>query len=273
MIQSRDCPKHFYKYKYIDEGKPDYSRRIFTHNELHFSNPSIFNDPFDCNFELGWEGSCIDQFKHWQAVLKREEPFLNRKERLVKARQLVKANKPGVRESIEEKANLVVRAYGICCLSKARDTLRMWECYANTHRGFCLEFSNERSDDPFGVEPRRDGEYQNPEILVPHPVRYSDNSTAVNPIKDKGPTLVKKTVLTKTMKWEYEEEWRMVNPNGEGPHQFPSRFLTGVIFGCRMLENHKKMIRDWCKDRETTVQYYEARLSDDSYSLTIVPAP
>lgn len=65
-------------------------------------------------------------------------------------------------------------------------------------------------------------------------------------------------------------EWRMVDENGLGPYQFPSRFLTGVIFGCRMSEEHKKLIRDWCKNRQPAITYYEAKQSEDSYSLNIV---
>ena len=65
----------------------------------------------------------------------------------------------------------------------------------------------------------------------------------------------------------------MVDLNGPGSLQFPSHCLTGVIFGSRISDKHKEMIRSWCKDWETTVEYYEAQLSDDSYSLKIIPAP
>ena len=59
-------------------------------------------------------------------------------------------------------------------------------------------------------------------------------------------------------------------PNGSGPRQFPPQNLTGVIFGCRMLEKHRKLIRDWCKGRRPAITYYEAQQSEDSYSLKIV---
>ena len=79
-----------------------------------------------------------------------------------------------------------------------------------------------------------------------------------------------KAVFTKTTKWKNENEWRMVDLNGPGPHQFPSRFLTGVIFGCRMSEKHKDKIRTWCKGREAGITYYQAQQSEDRYALNIV---
>ena len=65
-------------------------------------------------------------------------------------------------------------------------------------------------------------------------------------------------------------EWRMIDLSGPGSHQFRSQFLTGVIFGCKMQDKHKKLIRDWCKDRQPAMKYYEAQQSEDSYSLKIV---
>ena len=37
-----------------------------------------------------------------------------------------------------------------------------------------------------------------------------------------------------------------------------------------MPEEHKALIRDWCKNRQPGMKYYEAQQSEDSYSLNIV---
>ena len=62
----------------------------------------------------------------------------------------------------------------------------------------------------------------------------------------------------------------MVCPGMTGSYTFKSHCLTGVIFGCRMPEEHKALIRGWCKDRQPAIKYYEAQESEDSYSLNIV---
>ncbi len=261
MIQSPDRPVYFYKYKYIDQAAPEHSSRIFTHNELHFCTADDFNDPFDCRFRVELIGSDDEKLKFCEKLLKGQDSSLNGQQLRAKAIQFsAYLNSHDSKKMVQEAAIQEVGTYGICCFSKVRDNILMWAHYANAHRGFCLEFL---------VEPKPRREY---EILEPHRVKYSDKYPVVNRLHDTDKVLAEKTILTKANQWKYEEEWRMVDPNGPGPHQFSSRLLTGVIFGCRMPENHKKMIRDWCKDRETTVEYYEAQLSDDSYSLKIIPA-
>jgi hypothetical protein len=47
--------------------------------------------------------------------------------------------------------------------------------------------------------------------------------------------------------------------------------LTGIIFGCRMSEAHKTLIREWIEDRDPKPQLYEARINNDRYALDIVP--
>ena len=145
----------------------------------------------------------------------------------------------------------------------------MWAHYANDHRGFCLEFLNEQGQ-PFSVEPKPECRGKTPEFLVPLPVLYSEQYPVVNFIRDNREKVAIKTCLTKAEQWEYEQEWRMVDLNGPAPHQFTPHCLTGVIFGCRMSEEHKKRIRRWCKDRQPAIKYYEAKQSEDSYKLNIV---
>jgi len=84
--------------------------------------------------------------------------------------------------------------------------------------------------------------------------------------------MVKKGFFTKATQWKYEREWRLLDDNGAEQHQFPSRFLTGVIFGCEMSKNHKEMVREWCKGRQTPITYYKAQRAADAYALKIIPA-
>ena len=162
-----------------------------------------------------------------------------------------------------------VEQWGLYCLSAVPDNILMWAHYANAHRGFCLQFLNEQSQ-RFRVKSNPEERGETPKLLGPVPVRYSKQYPVVNFIRDKRMTVGRKTCLTKARQWKYEQEWRMVDVNGPGPHQFLPQCLRGVIFGCRMLEKHKEMIREWCRNREPAITYYEARQSEDSYSLNIV---
>ena len=256
-----DRPENFYKYKSIDEDHPERSRRIFTDNELYFCASKEFNDPFDCKFQVQFSEDKRKNRKFSYKVLKNQNHALNRKGRRVAVSNEVKVlSEPDFADRVRDDMFHKLRKWGICCLSEVKDSVLMWSHYANAHRGFCLEFSNEQSNVQFGVE-------LTTEICIPLRVNYSKEYPIVDVIDGHD---TNKTLLTKAKQWEYEKEWRITIPNSLGPHRFPPQCLTGVIFGCRMLEKHKEMIREWCRNREPAITYYEARQSEDSYSLNIV---
>ena len=274
-LRSATDVKHFYKYKYIDEDHLEYSSRIFTDHELHFSSVNDFNDPFDCTFKAdsNCSGAEADRRRFYQSMLEKYDPSLDShtiQEAVDAAEQHFG---PGVTKFLDKRSQDLIlaeaRRWGLYCLSAVPNNILMWAHYANAHQGFCLQFLNEQGQ-PFRIKPNPGERGETPEYLDPVPVRYSNQYPVVNFNRDERMTMVRKTCFTKARQWIYEEEWRMVDINGPGPHQFSPQCLTGVIFGCRMSEEHKKLIRDWCKDRQPAITYYEAKQSEDSYSLNIV---
>lgn len=61
-------PGYLYKYRTLAPEKTrQYTRRIFTHNELYFARPLEFNDPFDTKFYMSLDGTdeeCIAWVKN-----------------------------------------------------------------------------------------------------------------------------------------------------------------------------------------------------------------
>jgi uncharacterized protein len=49
-----------------------------------------------------------------------------------------------------------------------------------------------------------------------------------------------------------------------------AHLLVGVIFGCRMVEDHKDLIREWCTNRQAGVSFYQAQEASRTYSLEII---
>lgn len=83
-------------------------------------------------------------------------------------------------------------------------------------------------------------------------------------------------MLRKSEHWIYECEWRIiVNPNNDNSgsryYKFPEELLTGVIFGCQMTKNKKKIIRDFLKTRKGYVQLYETKKKENEFALRIDP--
>ena len=134
------------------------------------------------------------------------------------------------------------------------------------YRGFCLKFLNENK--PLVVGPNSDAIKNMP--MVPLKVRYSDQFPIINRVLDDDGTTVK-VCLTKASGWSYEKEWRMVDLSGPGRRNFLPHFLKSVIFGCKMTDDHKQLVRKWCEGRDPTVTFHEARISAGSYSLETVP--
>lgn len=257
-------PAHLYKYKSIDDNHLEYSSHIFTHNELYFCAPEAFNDPFDCKFQLSLHGSQSKRRQFSEKILKKRYPDLNRKERRT---TYSREGKNVIQPDFEEKTRKLMfkelNKWGICCLSEVNDDILMWSHYGNAHHGFCLEFSTQQGPVQFVVELPT-------EIAIPLPVKYSPQYPIVNPIVGKE---MNATLLTKANQWKYEQEWRIITPKRTGLLSFPSQCLTGVIFGCKMSEKHKELIRTWCQDRQPAITYYQTRQSADSYQLHINEIP
>lgn len=128
-----------YKYLSLDKGNSEWVESIFVKNQLWFSKPGDFNDPFDCAIGLTTEGTSDEWFK-----------FIQRKardlgvctgspaKRLMRAKQLVDGKKyQEMQFDIATKSRSEV---GVCCLSATRDNLLMWAHYAASHTGLVLEF-------------------------------------------------------------------------------------------------------------------------------------
>ena len=263
-LRSAADVEHFYKYKFIDDRDDkhlDRSRRIFTDNELYFSKVSAFNDPFDCRFRLALGMSQEEQIAYSKRMIKKHERGLNRQQRNAHARQDVRAlSDPAFKAAADKSLREKIDSWGVCCVSEVGDDILMWSHYANAHRGFCLQFSNELSVPDLKQSRRR---------IVPLTIKYSPDYPTADPVSENRNNVVV-PLITKAEQWKYEQEWRMINPSGPGSYPFPPHCLTGVIFGLLMPEKHKELIRDWCKDRHPAITYYEAKQSEDSYSLNIV---
>ena len=260
-----DRPPHFYKYTSIDEKHEEFSSCIFTDNQLYFRPANEFNDPFDCKFQVQSTRSKKDAFGYSQYLAQEYSRGSNRRERRATASEDSKAFRdPDVLHRVRKGMMQTRETSGICCLSAVRDDILMWSHYAKAHQGFCLEFSSDLHVIDLPRTKRR---------VLPLPIMYSPTYPVVilgqRDNRDDLHKMVRQIFLTKAEQWNYEDEWRMIilHKTKEGLYKFPPQCLTGVIFGCLMLDEHKDKIPLWCKDREPVIKYYQAQEREDSYSL------
>lgn len=247
-----------YKYCMFNE----YTEKILTQNEIYFSSPEKFNDPFDSKLHLTCDGTMKERkrylYKQYQKKYpkRRKEDILTDVEMgiITKGRDEIVLN-----EALEKSREIMRKKFGICCFSEKRDNILMWAHYAKQHTGFCLEFNVD--NDFFTLSTRAiKVEYDAiwPELNVMRLDSYPEGE-------------VGKKLLIKANNWEYEQEWRIVdNEKGPGIQNFPEDALSGVIIGCRISQENKDNVFRWCRMRKHPPTLYEAKEKQKEFGLDII---
>jgi hypothetical protein len=146
IFQSQDLDNSTYLYKYLPiiEEKLDRLEQIFINNEIFFSSPKRFNDPFDCLYHMQYTTSEAVWKNYYNHRCKKNMPELNRQQRRQEVKKALKSNLHKSvdfikkhREGMQEDINKL----GVCSLSTIPDNILMWSHYSYGHTGICLQFN------------------------------------------------------------------------------------------------------------------------------------
>lgn len=233
--------KHIYKYFSINEN----TIRTLINNELYFSSPHDYNDPFECLFN-------IDIPKGSKAASMAKYEFKDN----------IDSNQNDILEEIEKSLNDgILSKIGIACFSESNDDILMWSHYANYHKGICLEFDWKPFVDFFQGKKVK----YNPELPT---VIYSDNDPTEEIIK---------AMFSKLDHWDYEDEVRsVINFNDQKQkrlQRFNPKALTRVIFGQKTTWENQLLIQKIVSRHEDYkhVKYSRAILNKVKSCITIEP--
>jgi hypothetical protein len=228
---------HFYKYSSPDHL--EWLKVIILEHELYLPSLSQLNDPADGRPKLAPMSD--DQMV---SFLFRANPTLTRTG-LEIIRYNVRRHGPEVlHRMMSELLNAELEGYRVYALSKRFDNLSLWAKYAADHSGYCVEFANE-----------------GPLFEHAKEVTYGDSMQMdiTNPEHRNGYWF-----FCKRPEWSNEEEVRLVVPRGKGSKvTIDPRWLTRLILGKNMRDAHRKLIREWAKQREpelTVVSAYYDQL-------------
>lgn len=237
------CPDFLYKYQSLSA----YSLAGLLNGTIWLSRPGAFNDPLDCAITL--DRARIDEsIRH---AIKVALPGTGLKDAYE-----IRPEDRGAFETYRSQLLDLLQKMGVCSFSGVPDHLLMWSHYADHHRGFCVEYDSRE-----GTKLRR----------LANQVQYSDDApslTAKDMAPSPGGSSFHKLWLTKAACWAYEQEWRVIMPEGNKPFQAPSKVLS-VIFGARMPESDRTMIA-YALRNEADITFKEARLIDGKFLLEIV---
>lgn len=230
-------PHKIYKYQSLADGS--HCLENLTKHQVYFPKPELLNDPFDFRIsfvlssltEKEWR-SGFDKFSEMieadlgtNAVKQAQAEFLTNGELNQHFKNtLIRANSKNISGSSAK-----YEQRGVACFAKKFDNILMWSHYADGHRGLCLEFDT------------RFPPFNDPQKL--HKVIYDNHRPTLSPIEFIVNGFIPVTpLITKSRKWEYEKEWRLITPHGNSSIEYDPKALTGIYFGCLMPDAQKRKI-------------------------------
>ena len=242
-------PERLWKYREWDDHAID----MVVHGEIHFSTVQQLNDPFEFRWhdKFPTDDAEIDRFvrdlcsKTYGAF----EPIEHRK---VHYRSLLAdvTSRAKMGGGVFPTSTDIV--LGVFSASEINNDLLMWSHYADHHKGVCI-----------GVRPDVIGRLFVRVNYAEH-VPVMDVWEYVKPSSDK----FIKLSITKSLRWEYEKEWRTIYR--KGPHHTPG-CVDRVVIGARADDKTRIAVREAVAASKQDIQILEAKLSAREYALVIRP--
>ncbi|MEN5084020.1 DUF2971 domain-containing protein [Bosea sp. TWI1241] len=294
-------------YKYVDQ---EGARKVLENRTLRFGRPADMNDPFDLyiddlfnmdpkqlqarSIEAVIAGIASDPdhlaslVNAAPATARKSAGFLKEQSSEQRAALLCAISPdmlakeyPGLAgfwESIARQQKAIAAQYqntGIFCATRNHNNLLMWAHYAQQHRGVVLGFRTDIEEDSclMMLEPVRYTDTR-PNFYQPiYDLSALDPSFSLNDVADIRRTLA----LSKSTHWMYEEELRVVLPNGVAADQ-PARFskffpkeLCEMYLGCRMDSCFRAEIMEAAKSINSDIAIFDARPDKATYAMTFAP--
>ncbi len=241
-------PRFLYKYVSMETAI-----KILENSTLKFSIPTEFNDPFDCKANLQVKCSLQDVFIQLYRMFHSKYTLNELYRYAMQIYMDPKKMEYLCKCSLEE----VINKSGVCCFSQINNQILMWSHYADKHTGVCFKFDMCQDLDffcPIGI------------------VRYKTEFLEYNYTID--PEFVIEHVCRKAKDWEYEKEIRIVKTNKFGLLPFNVNSLVGIIFGCRMNEQERCLLKNIVlKMKYPNISFQEAIAKHGEYALDIIDVP
>lgn len=146
--------------------------------------------------------------------------------------------------------------FGIFSLQKTHLDELLWGHYADSHKGYCLEYDLDKL-----IE--NDGE----NIFYSSTVKYRTKppiQRVIGIVKNDIKHIIRKTAFNKPKRWAYEEEYRIATIN-HGLNSHDINALKAVYFGLRMRENDKNLIINRLKGKG--IKYYQIMQIPNTYKF------
>ena len=256
-------PKYLYKFRSFRDKN---HMAMLTDNELFFSSPDKFNDPFDCNVPIRYDDFTKTEFiRHWTAAFRRSLP----KARDFEIRKKVKefynqCRSLSGREMMVEYQEKTIKKMrstdiGIFSLTANLNSILSWSHYADWHRGFCVGFHT--------LNLKAFLEKLGP-FLDLRSVDYTEEYPIINGYKASDEEKTNKIVWTKSKDWEYEHEYRVLWLNGANKTlKIPDGIIGRVVLGCQVSTADKTEMMSILRSCAGQISLFQAEPKKNSFGL------
>lgn len=177
----------------------------------------------------------------------------------------------------------------LCCFSSNNSSQLMWAHYADSHRGFCLEYHLPEIKDIHDFEDLMEWEKKTWTFILP--VAYLKERIPVTdqicmllqeiPDIERQLPFYKYGYLAKSWEWQYENEWRFIYPftvKEYHPHHVLSERMvddnnmkffpiSAVYLGCKMENNEKERVIKAVNQHNNEIKIYQGNISTTDYKI------
>lgn len=249
------CPEQPHKvYRYQRFSK--WTLQALCHDQLYFSDPSAFNDPFDCQPTVRADSDRNILKNILERLIKRRvknetiaslsNAKLNGEKSEIYAEKVGRQAAQNEISSIEyhatnpdydatpeenecwlltneiERELLIRYDRGICCFSTTFTNPLLWSHYGEQHNGICVGYNLNRKPTPILKKVEYGGNRIIKTSLIEKAIIQND--------KESQELLDKNILLKKAPPWKYEREWRLFGKRGI---QDSTLSLIDITFGLR----------------------------------------
>ena len=252
-------PSFIFRFRSLQPGSLAFVKSSIQANEIYFSPPSALNDPYDCQISLDTSGTDLEWRRHFLRSLKSRN--------IVKKKMGIVARLRVTQQWIAEEKHKQIdgkdfskltNSFGMACFSGIMNNQLMWSHYADNHRGICLIYNP--AADSSGL------------ISAPHELKYSREYPKVRlvDLASMGDVAVQNLLLTKSIDWEYEREFRILLPYAAGKtFPYDPAALVGIVLGARFPQDRVDEICSWVKNHPSRPIIHQAELNYGKYGVSI----
>lgn len=258
-------PNKLYKYRTFGVR----ALRSLTAAEVHYSRPSTFNDPLDCDPTFDVDVGRVTLEKLLYRMLLRRLEKKQAADQVYNLRYMsteygdYKTNSDAeaylvqmLARDIKDELKDEFSQYGVLSLSATWSSALMWSHYADEHRGICIEYSTTDQDHP-NLKPIN--------YRAPRAVKASDLVLWKGSGDAAAEDRIRQTYFyAKSSEWKYEKEWRDVH-NDNGIKEVPFK-ITAIHFGLRcdhaVISSIVRLLKD-----QSEIKLYTIRPKEDTFKL------